>query len=281
MFTENVFYRWSKSNFPPESVGEHLVPDFIEGRDRPQATIALPLQRLLGRTYLTRLSTLSVSNLRELLNIPRADFEASLLHPRYSESVKFKISKYLRDVAIGPEGLLLYWLFGTDPEQQHIKTPVSVGVEQARAETVKEVLQTLTSQEAKVIDLFFGITTGVRELRAEIEKEPGLPRSKTILEWARRKLRPFHAFGENMLGRTIFGVTCEYEFQQRLEDSNVAGITLADLTVSPDFKKVVRQQGVFGDSNRFMFDFLQLPVSAFSKEMLKELQQEFQAFLRQ
>lgn len=292
MTTEKVpvsLYRWSKSNFPPASVGEHLVPDFIEGRLRPQATIDLPLQRLAGREYLRRLETLGAKTLGELLKTPQADFEASLHHPRLSGSVEFWIQEHLTDVALGPEGLLLYSIFGTDPEPD-IKRPIRVEVEQVRAETVRKALGTLTPQEAKVTDLFFGITTGVRKPVLEIAKQLNLPRPNIPLELARRKLshpsrssllRPFHAFRENALGRAVFGVSCGYEFQQKLEDPNVARITLADLVVSQDFKQAVLEQGGSWERrSRFMFDLLQLPVSVFSAEMLEELQQEFQSFLR-
>lgn len=294
MATENPTYRWSKSNFPAGSIGDELVPEFIEGRNRTQATIDLPLQRLVRGEYLARIKQgLDVNNLGELLKKPYESLTTSLRHPSYSTTVNFILREYLGDIAVGPEGLFLYWFFGTDPEP-NIRMPINVGIEQARAKAVRDALEVLTPQEAKTIDLSFGLTTGVAKSKTDIMQAISvygpLHRPNTMLRLARQKLnylpylsllRPFHAFREGSLGRTKFGVSCEYEFQQRLEDPNVARIDLTDLTLSYDFKQVVRGRSWHcKDRDRFMFDFLQLPTSAFTETMLEELKQEFQAYLK-
>ncbi|MBI4067544.1 hypothetical protein HY407_04120 [Candidatus Gottesmanbacteria bacterium] len=285
MVTENVPYRWSRANFPLGSVGEQLVPEFIEGRDRPQATVNLPLSRLAGGEYLRRLETLNVTGLEGLLSISRADFTAALGHQAYITSIDFYICNYLRKVAVGSEGLLIYSIFGRNPGDGEMM-PISPQTERFRVEAVRRVLKDLKPECQRVIDLVYGMTTGIAKTTQEIKQEKlagNLQEAKRYLSYPSRLslLRPFHALGENAVGRVVFGVTCGYEFQHKLEDSDIMELTLSDLVVSREFQQKIRQQIITCQvSNRFVYDLLQQPATSFSENMLEELQQEFQGFLK-
>lgn len=226
-----------KTDFPPQSLGYQIFPAVLEGRVRPIPIFEHPVNLLvrLTATQERALSGLGISSLSDMMGFPFTQFRQ--IDQR--GLVSYKLAEYLKgDLAIGPRGYLLEVVF------EHTHLPIPVEFESAQEVAVTATLATLQDNERRILDLHFGLTTGIRLTTEQTAREANITRQRVrdIETTAFRKLRHrsnsavlslYAPLPATSLGTTVFDRDFGIEINEQIKPHTLETLRVRDLNFAP------------------------------------------------